>query len=121
VHDELGPDVPIHFSAFHPDYKMLDRPHTPASTLTRARQIAIDNGLRYAYTGNVHDRQGDSTYCHNCGKLLIGRDWYVLTAWNLTEDGRCPQCDTLCRGVFEPAPGAWGARRQPVRLANYRA
>ncbi len=120
IYDELGADVPIHFSAFHPDYKMMDRPRTPGSTLTRARRIAIDNGLRYAYTGNVHDRLGDSTYCHNCGQRLIGRDWYVLTNWNLTADGLCPHCGTPCAGVFEPQPGAWGARRQPVRLANYR-
>jgi pyruvate formate lyase activating enzyme len=120
IHDELGPDVPIHFSAFHPDYKMMDRPRTPSGTLTRARQIAIDNGLRYAYTGNVHDREGDSTYCHHCGKRLIGRDWYVLTSWNLTPDGRCPQCHTPCAGILESEPGTWGARRQPVRLANYR-
>ena len=121
VVEALGPDVPMHFSAFHPDYKMLDRPRTPSSTLTRARQIAIKNGLHYAYTGNVRDRQGDSTYCHNCGKLLIGRDWYVLTAWNLTGDGRCPQCQTACDGVFDPQPGTWGAKRQPVRLASYHA
>ncbi|MGD8856364.1 MAG: AmmeMemoRadiSam system radical SAM enzyme [Chloroflexota bacterium] len=120
IHDELGPDVPIHFSAFHPDYKMMDRPPTPGSTLTRARQIAMNNGLHYAYTGNVHDREGDSTYCHNCGKRLIGRDWYVLTDWQLTADGRCPHCQTPCAGVFDPRPGDWGARRQPVRLANYR-
>jgi pyruvate formate lyase activating enzyme len=99
---------------------MMDRPRTPSGTLTRARQIAIDNGLRYAYTGNVHDREGDSTYCHHCGKRLIGRDWYVLTSWNLTPDGRCPQCHTPCAGILESEPGTWGARRQPVRLANYR-
>jgi pyruvate formate lyase activating enzyme len=120
IHDELGPDVPIHFSAFHPAYKMMDRPPTPGSTLTRARQIAMGNGLRYAYTGNVRDREGDSTYCHNCGKRLIGRDWYVLTDWNLTADGRCPQCQAPCAGIFDARPGDWGARRQPVRLANYR-
>ncbi|UCG24562.1 MAG: AmmeMemoRadiSam system radical SAM enzyme, partial [Chloroflexota bacterium] len=121
VVEELGPDVPMHFSAFHPDYKMLDRPRTPGSTLTRARQIALKNGVRYAYTGNVHDREGDSTYCHACGELLIGRDWYVLSAWNLTEDGRCGFCQTPCEGVFDPRPGKWGARRQPVRLSNFYA
>ena len=121
VVEQLGPDVPMHFSAFHPDYKMLDRPRTPGATLTRARQIALKNGVRYAYTGNVHDREGDSTYCHACGELLIGRDWYILTAWNLTEDGRCRFCQTPCGGVFDPQPGNWGARRQPVRLANFYA
>jgi pyruvate formate lyase activating enzyme len=112
----LGPGIPMHFTAFHPDWKMLGRPPTPQATLTRARRIAIKNGVRYAFTGNVHDPQGGSTYCHDCGALLIGRDWYVLTAWNLTEDGRCANCGTGCAGVFEPAPGDWGARRQPVNM-----
>ena len=84
---ELGPDVPMHFTAFHPDYKMLDRPPTPAATLSRARRIALANGVRYAYTGNVHDEAGGTTHCHNCGQRLIGRDWYTLTAWHLTDDG----------------------------------
>ena len=115
---ELGPDVPMHFTAFHPDYKMLDRPPTPAATLTRARRIALANGVRYAYTGNVHDEAGGSTFCHQCGERLIGRDWYVLTVWNLTDDGRCRRCGTPCAGVFDGRPGDWGARRQPVRLAE---
>src|SRR5690606_795678 len=118
VVDELGPDVPMHFTAFHPDYKMLDRPPTPAATLTRARRIALGNGARYAYTGNVHDEAGGSTFCHQCGERLIGRDWYVLTAWNLTEDGRCRRCGTACAGLFDGPPGHWGARRQPVSLAE---
>ncbi|MCZ2115300.1 MAG: AmmeMemoRadiSam system radical SAM enzyme [Anaerolineae bacterium] len=115
---ELGPDVPMHFSAFHPDYKMLDRPSTPPETLSRARRIALSNGVRYAYTGNVHDEAGDTTYCHQCGETLIGRDWYELTAWNLTEDGRCRSCGAACAGVFDRLPGRWGARRQPVRLSE---
>jgi pyruvate formate lyase activating enzyme len=119
VVEELGPDVPIHFSAFHPDWKMLDKPPTPAATLTRARRIATDNGVRYAYTGNVDDAEGGSTYCHDCGKLIIGRDWYVLTKWNLTPDGKCSSCDAPCAGYFEPCPGTWGARRLPVRLADF--
>ena len=119
VVDALGPDVPMHFTAFHPDYKMLDRPPTPAATLSRARRIALSNGVRYTYTGNVHDEAGGMTYCHNCGERLIGRDWYVLTAWNLTGDGRCLRCGTACAGVFDGPPGHWGARRQPVRLRNY--
>jgi pyruvate formate lyase activating enzyme len=117
---ELGPEVPMHFTAFHPDYRMLDVPHTPPQTLTRARQIAVKNGVRYAYTGNVHDERGSSTYCHACGARLIGRDWYRLTAWNLTVDGRCRQCGAACQGHFEPESGHWGQRRQPVRLANFR-
>lgn len=116
---ELGPDVPMHFTAFHPDWKMLDRPPTPISTLTRARRIAMDNGVRYAFTGNVHDEEGQSTYCHNCGTRLIGRDWYRLTEWQLSADGRCRKCGTPCAGVFEEKPGTWGARRLPVQLRDY--
>jgi pyruvate formate lyase activating enzyme len=118
VVEHLGPDVPMHFTAFHPDWKMLDKPRTPAATLSRARRIAIKNDIRYAYTGNVHDEAGASTYCHGCGAPLIGRDWYVRTAWNLTHDGRCPDCGTPCAGIFEDHAGDWGARRVPVRLAG---
>jgi len=117
----LGPDVPMHFSAFHPDWKMLDKPPTPAATLTRARAIAMKNGVRYAFTGNVHDPEGGSTYCHGCGERLIGRDWYELGDWNLTESGACRFCGTICAGIFEAKAGSWGSRRQPVRLGNNRA
>jgi len=116
VVDRLGPDVPMHFTAFHPDFKMRDRPPTPSATLARARRIAITNGVRYAYTGNVHDVEGQSTYCHACGATLIERDWYELGEWCLTEDGRCAACGTPCAGVFEPSPGGWGARRLPVQM-----
>jgi pyruvate formate lyase activating enzyme len=116
VVDELGVDVPIHFTAFHPDWKMRDRPPTPASTLRRAREIAVAHGIRYAYVGNVHDPEGDSTYCHGCGETLIGRDWYELSTWNLTADGHCRRCGARCAGVFDGPPGDWGARRQPVSL-----
>ena len=119
VVDKLGPDVPMHFSAFHPDWKMMDVPPTPKQTLIRAREIALQNGVRYAYTGNVHNTAGDSTYCHHCGELLIGRDWYVLTDWRLTADGKCSNCGTPCAGVFEAARGHWGARRQPVQLHEF--
>ncbi len=117
----LGPDVPMHFTAFHPDWKMMDKPSTPPETLQRARRIAMRNGVRYAYTGNVHDPEGNSTYCHHCGKLLIGRDWYELSGWHLTPEGRCRFCDTPCAGVFEARPGTWGSRRLPVRLKDYAA
>ena len=120
VADKLGPDVPIHFSAFHPDWKMRDKPHTPKDTLIRAREIAMRNGLRYAYVGNVHHKAGDSTYCHGCGQLLIGRDWYRLAEWNLTPEGECANCGTACAGMFEAMAGDWGARRVPVSL-NRRA
>jgi pyruvate formate lyase activating enzyme len=119
VVEELGPNVPMHFSAFHPDYKMMDTPRTPARTLSEARDIALKNGVRYAYTGNVHDERGDSTYCHQCGAKIIGRDWYVLTAWNLSANGRCQNCGSSCAGVLEHEPGHWGARRLPVRLSKY--
>jgi len=115
--DNLGPDVPLHFTAFHPDWKMLNYPSTPSSTLTRARQIAKNNGIHHVYTGNVHDFEGGSTYCSVCGELLIGRDWYVLKDWNLTADGSCSKCKTPCAGIFEAVPGDWGAKRQPVRLS----
>ncbi len=115
---ELGPDVPMHFSAFHPDYKMRDVPPTPPETLLRARQIAIGNGVRYAYVGNVSNEAADSTYCHACGERVIGRDWYEITAWDLTDDGHCRACGARCAGVFDGPPGTWGRRRQPVRLSD---
>jgi len=119
VLEHLGPDVPVHFTAFHPDYKMLDKPPTPIESLIRARRIAVKNGIRYAYTGNVHDPEGDSTYCHGCGKKLIGRDWYLLSDWNLTDDGRCRSCGAACAGVFSGPPGKWGPKRLPVRLGDF--
>lgn len=119
VVDKLGPDVPMHFTAFHPDWKMLDYPPTPAPTLSRSREIAMKNGVRYAYTGNIHDENGGSTFCHHCGHRLIGRDWYVLTGWGLDAEGKCEQCGTACAGVFDARPGDWGAKRQPVRLADF--
>ncbi len=115
----LGPDVPLHFTAFHPDWKMMDIPATPPETLTRAREIALSNGMHYVYTGNVHDKQGESTYCHHCKQPLIGRDWYVLSDWNLDEKGCCRHCGTRCAGLFESQPGHWGARRLPVNMKNY--
>jgi pyruvate formate lyase activating enzyme len=114
--DRLGPDVPLHFTAFHPDWKMMDRPPTPPQTLRMARRIAVNAGLRYVYTGNVHDPAGQATHCPGCGALLIGRDWYDITAWHLSADGRCAKCGTPCPGVFEATAGQWGPRRQPVRL-----
>jgi pyruvate formate lyase activating enzyme len=121
VVENLGSDVPMHFTAFHPDWKMRDIPATPVATLIQARKIAMKNGVRYAYTGNVHNEEGDSTYCHHCGARLIGRDWYNMTAWNLDAEGKCKSCGTSCAGVFEAKPGDWGARRLPVRLANFAA
>jgi pyruvate formate lyase activating enzyme len=117
VLDRLGPDVPLHFIAFHPDYRMLDVPPTPPRTLCMARECARQVGLRYVYTGNVHDEAGQSTYCPRCGTCVIGRDWYEITAWQLDAEGCCRQCGTGIPGVFESRPGGWGQRRLPVRIA----
>ena len=113
----LGPDVPLHFTAFHPDWKMRDKDNTAPAVLTRSRDVARANGLRYVYTGNVHDVAGGSTFCHECGEILIERDWYVLGTWQLTEEGTCAKCGTACAGVFESEPGTWGAKRLPVKLS----
>ena len=118
IAERLGPDVPLHFTAFHPDWKMLDTPPTSAATLTRARRIAREHGLRYVYTGNVHDVEGASTYCHACGTRLIARDWYELGDWKLSADGCCLACGARCAGVFNGAPGTWGRRRLGVRLST---
>ncbi|HLA88848.1 MAG TPA: AmmeMemoRadiSam system radical SAM enzyme [Gemmatimonadaceae bacterium] len=118
VVEHLGPDVPMHFTAFHPDWKMLDRPPTPPATLSRARRIARASGVRYAFTGNVHDPEGGTTFCHACGARLIVRDWYDLLAWHLTPDGRCERCGERCAGVFAGPPGGWGSRRAPVRIGG---
>jgi pyruvate formate lyase activating enzyme len=119
VADRLGPHVPLHFSAFHPDYKMLENPPTPPATLLRAREIAVKHGMRYVYVGNVHHEKADSTYCHGCGACVIGRDWYEITSWALTDDGHCRQCGTRCAGVFDGRPGRWGRKRQPVDLSRW--
>jgi pyruvate formate lyase activating enzyme len=116
VMDHLGPDVPLHFTAFHPDWKLTDAPPTPPQTLRMARRIAMNAGVNYVYTGNVRDPAGQATHCHACGAVLIGRDWYDITAWQLSSDGRCVECGTHCRGVFEAVAGQWGPRRQPMRL-----
>jgi pyruvate formate lyase activating enzyme len=119
IAEELGPDVPLHFSAFHPDWKMTDRPATPAATLTRARDLAMRNGLHYVYTGNVHDAVGGSTWCPGCGALLIERDWFDLGRWGLAPDGRCAACGLAIPGVFAAQPGQWGGRRLPVSLHRH--
>jgi pyruvate formate lyase activating enzyme len=125
--ENLGPDVPWHFTAFHPDFKMLDKSHTPPVTLTRAREIGRSKGLHYVYTGNVHDSEGGSTWCPGCGSLLIERDWYELGEWNLEKDsqtgvsaslGRCRSCGYKIAGRFEDQRGDWGARRLPVSLES---
>ena len=118
IFEHLGPDVPLHFTAFHPDWKMTDIPATPAATLARARDIARRAGLRYVYTGNVHDREGDTTLCPSCGEAVVERDWYELRGWRLTGDGRCRSCGASVAGVYDGPPGEWGARRVPVTLST---
>jgi pyruvate formate lyase activating enzyme len=116
VRERLGADVPLHFTAFHPDWKMLDKLPTPAATVIEACRIARAEGLRYVYTGNIHDEATQGTYCHECGALLIGRDWHAITAWHLAEDGRCASCGTACAGVFAGPPDVLGRRRRPLVL-----
>lgn len=113
--EHLGPDVPLHFTAFHPDYKLTTSPRTPALTLSRARRIAQGYGLRYVYTGNVHDVAGGTTSCPACGHVVVVRDQYEILTHDLN-DGRCPRCATPIAGHWEAQPGTWGQKRRPVRL-----
>jgi pyruvate formate lyase activating enzyme len=120
IAEELGPDVPLHFTAFHPDYKMLDVPRTPAATLSRAREIGVANGLHFVYTGNVHDPAGDTTLCPGCGNAVVVRDWYDLSRYALDEHGHCLRCGTQLPGVYDGPAGSWGRRRLPVFIGNGR-
>jgi len=119
IRETLRPDVPLHFSAYHPDYK-LKRPATPMGTLTRARAIALEEGLQFVYTGNVHDSKGGSTWCPQCGSLLIERDWYEIGRWGLTSDpvGHCHECNAHIPGQFESVPGRWGRSRQRIQIPS---
>lgn len=123
VRDELGDEVPLHFSAFHPDFKMIDTPPTPPATLSRARQLALDAGLKHVYTGNVHDAAGDTTHCTGCGRALIVRDWYEIRSYTLGADGACPGCGTRLAGRFGAVGAAvgtpFGARRIPVSIHRH--
>jgi len=119
IRKELGADVPLHFSAFHPDYKMPDIPATPASTLIRARQIAMREGLQYVYTGNVHNQEGDTTFCPGCQAPLIVRDWHQIKQYRLTGDGSCPDCGTAIAGRFDARPGDFGRRRIPISIGEW--
>jgi pyruvate formate lyase activating enzyme len=117
IADRLGPDVPLHFTAFHPDYKMLDVAPTPPATLTRARAIGLANGLHHVYTGNVHDVVGGTTFCPACHAALVRRDWYLVLDCVLDASGACPHCGTPIAGRFGAFKRGFGRRRIPVRLA----
>jgi pyruvate formate lyase activating enzyme len=112
----LGPDVPLHLTAFFPAYKMLDHPYMPPEHLVKARKIALHSGLRYVYTGNIKDHHGQTTYCHECGKDLIGRSGFDITAWNFRGKGLCKFCGAICAGIFEGKPGTWGSKRLQIQL-----
>ena len=115
---ELGPDVPLHFTAFHPDWKMIDLPRTPPSTLTQARRIAMEAGLHFVYTGNVHDSEGGTTFCPSCHAALIERDWHAIRFYDLPNDGRCPHCQTKIAGYFGKFGKPFGTQRVPIRIAR---
>jgi len=115
VMGHLGPDVPLHFSAFHPDFKLTNLPATPPETLQRARRQAMQAGLRYVYTGNVHDPEGDTTLCPACRAPVIERDWYQLNAWRLGPGGACT-CGNTIAGHFDARPGDFGRRRLPIQM-----
>jgi pyruvate formate lyase activating enzyme len=117
IRENLGRDVPLHFTAFHPDWKMTDVPPTPAATLTRAREIARLAGLNYVYTGNVHDGAGGSTYCPACEEVVIERDWYRIGDYKVTTAGACAHCGAPIAGRFGAFARPFGPRRIPVRLA----
>ncbi len=116
VHRELGAGTPVHFSAFHPDHRMLDVPPTPPATLVRSREIALDEGLAFVYTGNVRNKDGDTTFCPGCGEAVIVRDWYAIRRYRLTADGSCPRCGSTIPGRFGTSAGSFGSRRIPISL-----
>lgn len=116
LRENLGGDVPLHFSAFHPDFHMMDKSSTPASTLIRARDIALAQGLNFVYTGNIHDPSGGSSYCASCKKLLIARDWYELGEYHLDNRGRCDYCGAQLPGRFDGPPEHFGRRRIPISI-----
>jgi pyruvate formate lyase activating enzyme len=120
IKNELGTDVPLHFSAFHPDYKMSDIPATPVTTLVRAREIAIRESLKFVYTGNVHNQEGDTTFCPSCNAPLIVRDWYQINQYQLTKDGCCPDCATSIAGRFDEQAGHFGRKRIPIAISAAR-
>lgn len=116
--ENVGHETPIHFTAFHPDFKMQDKPRTPHETLIRARQQALRKGVRYAYVGNVLDRERQSTYCPKCANLVIERDHYQMGRFDLSPGGNCRACGESIAGVFEDERGDWGRKRLPISIGN---
>jgi pyruvate formate lyase activating enzyme len=114
----VGDAVPIHFTAFHPDFRLKDRPCTPHETLIEAREIALAAGLTFVYTGNVVDPRRQSTYCPRCGTMVVGRDWHRITVYRMVGD-RCSSCGQTIPGRFDQAAGQWGRRRIPVDLRSH--
>lgn len=114
--NNLGSDIPLHFSAFHPDYRLRQLPPTSHQSLKQAREIAMKNGLNYVYLGNVRDQENTATYCSHCGKTLISRTAYELKEWQIDEAGCCSYCGSKIPGVFEDQPGSWGNRYQRIGI-----
>lgn len=118
IASELGPDVPVHFTAFHPDFKMMDAPPTPPRTLVRARSIAIDAGLHFVYTGNARTANGSTTFCPQCQTALIERDGYTIDSYLLTPDGHCSTCGRAIPGRWGEQAGTFGNHRIPIRVGR---
>jgi len=114
--NHCGDAVPLHFTAYHPDYRMMNNPPTPPTTLEMARKIALQAGLKYVYTGNVFDPEGQATNCPTCHTTLIARNQYTINEWHLNSNAECPNCHTPIPGKFDPVPGNWGNKRQPIQL-----
>jgi pyruvate formate lyase activating enzyme len=114
--ENLGLDIPLHFTAFHPDFKMMDKAATSLATLLRARAIALSYGLHYVYCGNVHHSISDSTFCQNCGHLLIERDWYQIRQYTLNDSGHCRHCHHPLPGRFASKAENFGRRRIPIQI-----
>jgi AmmeMemoRadiSam system radical SAM enzyme len=118
IFDHLGPEVPVHFTAFHPDFRLRDRCGTPAETLFAAHDIATQRGLRYVYVGNLSDRDRQTTHCPQCRESLIVRASYEILRYAI-RDGRCGKCGAAIAGRFDNEAGDWGSRRQGVRIAEF--
>jgi pyruvate formate lyase activating enzyme len=116
--EELGQGIPLHFSAFHPDWKMTNVPPTPSATLSRVRRIALDAGLHHVYTGNVHDIDGGTTRCASCHKALIVRDWFQINEYHLLPNGSCPSCRARLAGHFEQFELPSGRQIIPVIMGK---